>query len=221
MAIAFPKINNFSINFPDGNIGKVSWKSYNYKKPQKLINTDYFSLMPSLKKNILYINSIKLDYYRTSNNITGNYNYIKKAKLEINTGNLVDLFVDPIEIEPSFNENNSYQYFNFLSDRVKFFEMQDLTKRQQLIFTLKISLTDTLDNEYVDYISLFLYYNINTIKGDVNGDGKVDLKDLVMLSEYVSEGKELSYLEAGDLTGDGVVDINDVAILSQRILHND
>ena len=42
-----------------------------------------------------------------------------------------------------------------------------------------------------------------------------------MLSEYVSEGKELSYLEAGDLTGDGVVDINDVAILSQRILHND
>ena len=99
--------------------------------------------------------------------------------------------------------------------------MQDLTKRQQLIFTLKISLTDTLDNEYVDYISLFLYYNINTIKGDVNGDGKVDLKDLVMLSEYVSEGKELSYLEAGDLTGDGVVDINDVAILSQRILHND
>ena len=221
MAIAFPKINNFSINFPDGNIGKVSWKSYNYKKPQKLINTDYFSLMPSLKNNILYINSIKLDYYRTSNNITGNYNYIKKAKLEINTGNLVDLFVDPIEIEPSFNENNSYQYFNFLSDRVKFFEMQDLTKRQQLIFTLKISLTDTLDNEYVDYISLFLYYNINTIKGDVNGDGKVDLKDLVMLSEYVSEGKELSYLEAGDLTGDGVVDINDVAILSQRILHND
>ena len=62
MAIAFPKINNLSINFPDGNIGKVSWKSYNYKKPQKLINTDYFSLMPSLKNNILYINSIKLDY---------------------------------------------------------------------------------------------------------------------------------------------------------------
>ena len=56
--------------------------------------------------------------------------------------------------------------------------------------------------------------------GDVNDDGKIDVRDVVMVMQYILELKELDsdQIKAADVTGDGKIDINDVNQIMQYIL---
>ena len=58
--------------------------------------------------------------------------------------------------------------------------------------------------------------NIGT--GDVNGDGVLNVLDVIMLVNMVLPGGEVDYIEAGDMNQDGVLDILDVVALVNLVL---
>ena len=69
--------------------------------------------------------------------------------------------------------------------------------------------TDTADNTFVDG------WVVVTIPGDINGDGKVDHKDLLLLaSAYGSKTGDPRYIPEADINGDGKVDHRDLLILA-------
>lgn len=56
-------------------------------------------------------------------------------------------------------------------------------------------------------------------KGDINQNGIVDLTDVAVLLNAVTEGKEV-ILKIADMNGDGIVDLTDVAILLNYVTKN-
>ncbi len=56
--------------------------------------------------------------------------------------------------------------------------------------------------------------------GDVNDDGKIDVRDVVLVMQYILELKELDddQIKAADVTGDGEIDVNDVSQIMQYSL---
>jgi len=78
-------------------------------------------------------------------------------------------------------------------------------------FTLGATLPGTMRLEW-DFTVLILGFNF----GDVNGDGTVNLEDLVILARYL-EGErnfERFDMRAADLNGNGVIDSGDLRILA-------
>ena len=57
---------------------------------------------------------------------------------------------------------------------------------------------------------------IPVVLGDLNGDGRVDIADRMMLAGYLRDGGEIN-LKMADLNGDGVVDVADVQMMVQFI----
>ena len=55
-------------------------------------------------------------------------------------------------------------------------------------------------------------------KGDVNGDGEVNTKDIIDLVSYMIGNTTLS-LSAADVNGDGKVDVADVIMVSNAIMN--
>ena len=79
---------------------------------------------------------------------------------------------------------------------------------------------------YVPYSSLSLYrsapvwksfLNIKSIKGDVNGDGRVNVSDVAALINQIL-GIESMNTDLADVNGDGRVNVSDVAALINIIL---
>jgi hypothetical protein len=58
------------------------------------------------------------------------------------------------------------------------------------------------------------------IKGDINGDGKVDSIDCAMLKRHLLEITQLSedVLLNADVTGDGVIDSRDYTLMTRFVL---
>ncbi len=65
--------------------------------------------------------------------------------------------------------------------------------------------------------TLVLAQNNEIIKGDINGDGKTDNKDVVVLFRYVSGGKKAEDESAYDFNEDGNVDNKDVIALFREL----
>ena len=55
------------------------------------------------------------------------------------------------------------------------------------------------------------------VKGDVTGDGKVDIKDLTKVAAHVKGKKSLSNASKADINGDGKVDIKDLTKIAAFI----
>ncbi len=85
-------------------------------------------------------------------------------------------------------------------------------------FVIKGS-NDSLGKRYAD-INGFTF-ECSAVYGDANGDGKVDLKDVVLLRQYMANyvyGEETSSVAVkpgADANGDGKVDLKDVVLLRQ------
>ena len=57
-----------------------------------------------------------------------------------------------------------------------------------------------------------------SLPGDINSDGSVNLKDVVLLARYVAGWENLTVNEAAiDINGDGLVDLNDVNHLARYL----
>ena len=72
--------------------------------------------------------------------------------------------------------------------------------------------------EYAEYYELkFDAFEVFDA-GDINCDGSVDLKDVVMLGKYIAGGYNIELDEdTADLNGDGAVNDNDIDILRKFI----
>ena len=63
---------------------------------------------------------------------------------------------------------------------------------------------------------------IKVIKGDVNGDGLVNITDVVCLVNYILDSDSIGIiLEAADMNEDGEVNITDVVALVDYVLVSD
>ena len=70
---------------------------------------------------------------------------------------------------------------------------------------------------YIDYMGE--YVEPQTLKGDVNGDGKVDVEDVNAVINIILELKSAKdYKGVADVTGDGKVDVEDVNAIINIIL---
>jgi hypothetical protein len=61
--------------------------------------------------------------------------------------------------------------------------------------------------------------NPQAVCGDVNGDGLVDVSDVVALIGYIFNGGSINNLSVADVNGDGLVDISDVVHLITYIFN--
>jgi Cohesin domain. len=74
----------------------------------------------------------------------------------------------------------------------------------------------------VTQFSDFIFAELNEVGeqimyGDVNGDGKVDTKDITLLRQYVADWDVTIDLDAADVNGDGKVDTKDITLLRQYV----
>ena len=57
----------------------------------------------------------------------------------------------------------------------------------------------------------------NTISGDINGDFKVDLDDLVLFAKaYGSKPGDSKWNPNADIDGNGIIGLSDLAVLAQN-----
>lgn len=68
--------------------------------------------------------------------------------------------------------------------------------------------------------TILIYSNTSsTLKGDVNGDGYVELTDLETLKQYISNPSEIKIDKSNsDMDDNGIVDTNDISILSNKLI---
>ena len=58
----------------------------------------------------------------------------------------------------------------------------------------------------------------NNISGDVNNDGVVDLKDVILIRRFIVGGWDVDVdTEAADVNNDGVVDLKDVILIRRFV----
>ena len=59
-----------------------------------------------------------------------------------------------------------------------------------------------------------------TIKGDLNGDGRITLEDLKLVEAYLLGFEETTnaILESGDINSDGTIDVVDFAAIKRHLL---
>ena len=58
---------------------------------------------------------------------------------------------------------------------------------------------------------------VHYMAGDVNRDGKVNLKDYALLKQYINGWEVDIELSVADVTGDGKINLKDYALLKQYI----
>ena len=65
---------------------------------------------------------------------------------------------------------------------------------------------------------IFVVYNVNTIAGDVNGDGVLSFNDISVLSMYLLGIGDIAEGSIPDFNGDGVVNYNDLTDMYLALL---
>ena len=82
-------------------------------------------------------------------------------------------------------------------------------------FTVKLNLTDA--GGYKGYVSKTVQVRRGGLRGDINGDGTVNILDAILLSRaYNSQPGSPNWNPNADINGDGVVNILDAIILSNN-----
>lgn len=96
--------------------------------------------------------------------------------------------------------------------------LPDVPTRLDLIHA-KLTTIDgiTITPELVDG-----YYELDPLKGDINGDGKVNLVDLVAVaSAYGSKHGEPGWIPSADINKDGIINIFDLVAVAANLGKND
>ena len=79
--------------------------------------------------------------------------------------------------------------------------------------------SNNADGFHIDMVELSAVVAMPVIPGDVNGDGIVDVLDIVtMVSIILGEPPTPYQLQAGDLNGDGIIDVLDIVSIINEIL---
>ena len=214
----FPIFNSLKVNAPDGYLNSMYWNGNILTRLVKGIIIDEWALLPSLTNDILYIDSIVAKTTRVQLEDTGEWNNIKSSQLFVKTNNDIEILLEPITVDVAVDDTTAQEAI-FIDDRTPLFRIKDLTRKQTFIIVFYIVNIDSYDNKITTRIFYNFTYNISTMLGDVNGDGQINLLDVVALSDYVNMGKDIAYPHAGDINQDGNIDMLDVMELSNRVLN--
>lgn len=117
--------------------------------------------------------------------------------------NALDTIMSKSEIAPSMGNANCFSA-NVYNDA-----------------TLFVPIGATEDYQLTNYWNKFTHIvemDMDVIVGDMDGDGLLDIGDIVILISSVLSGDVLDYSKA-DVTGDGMVDIADVTTLISIVLN--
>ena len=52
----------------------------------------------------------------------------------------------------------------------------------------------------------------------MNGDGRINIVDVVQLADYLYDNRSVEYPCAGDMNGDGKVDLQDLLELANKVI---
>ena len=145
--------------------------------------------------------SIELTFEGTSFTIYGGY---------LTSGGIVDIYLDGKLIDSV----DTYNSTNYLSSHL--YHKDGLSKSTH---TLKLVTSDKKNSASSGNSFLFDFVKVDTfdvLKGDVNGDGNIDVCDLVATKNIIS-GKAPS-CSAADMNSDGKIDSLDTAELRKLII---
>ena len=189
-----PHISTFSFKSPDGFIGSTIW---NYK--EKTVILPKWRLNQVLKNGVLYINNIyarpmldeEIDNYNYNNDVS-----IKSAKLSASSNDDIEVLFNPISINLNITRTNLVPLMKFTETKVPLFKINDLKKEQNFNILFTIDFIDTDGNNHKEEIIYNFRYDLCSKKGDVNGDGYVDLLDVVELSDHIYQNKDIAYPKA-------------------------
>jgi|GEM_PF-2303796 len=128
-----------------------------------------------------------------------------------------------VQESPIVEEKDGVKYvlYELIPDRTKLKGSDFVYFASKLFWAYTVS---SYDNKLVCIMSDPLYvgtYTDETYPCDINYDGKINIKDLVLLKSYIS-GRidiedEIMNIKAMDQNGDGKINMRDVTILKQKI----
>jgi hypothetical protein len=172
-------------------------------------------IIPSIVNGVLSVENItfNLGIETDQNNEKIYYN---NASLKVKTYNEgIDILLDRIDIPLELDLDATQQVLEFVNFETELFKIQDVNADQ----TFDIVFQVIVDNSIAQEIFVRFHYKPSNNLGDVNGDGVIDLRDMVALSDYVMQNTPLNKLEFADVNKDHEITKHDVIELSRRVLN--
>ena len=205
---------------------KVADKHYlgalNYTNGQRVgvirkngIIIDSTLIIPSIVDGVLSVENItfNLGIETDKDNEKIFYN---NASLKVKTYNQgIDILLDKINIPLEVDTDATQQVLEFVNFETELFKIQDTDKDQTFDIVFQVIVNNSIAQE----IFVRFEYKPSNNLGDVNGDGVIDLKDMVALSDYVMQSTPLNKLEFADVNKDHEITKHDVIELSRRVLN--
>ena len=79
---------------------------------------------------------------------------------------------------------------------------------------------DDWDMVYGNSTAVYIYYSFTVpapdyIPGDVNGDGKVNVRDIGVMQQYMNGWEVTMDMDAADVNNDGKVNVRDIGVMQQ------
>ena len=212
-----------SLNITPSKVNDVYYLNpLNYINGQKLseikkngIIIDNPSLIPSLENGVFSVESIK---FNLAIELDEKYEKIfyKTAKLKTKTyTDGVETLLEDLNLTIIADTDATEQVLEFVNYKQELFKINDIYKDKDIYIIFQVVVNNSIAQE----IFLKFNYRLSNNTGDVNGDGVIDLRDLVALSDHVSNIKTALKPEFADTNGDGVVNLFDVVELSRRIIN--
>ena len=95
--------------------------------------------------------------------------------------------------------------------------MRNLTAGAPYLYRVKSFYVNGTESSWSNSKEVLLLQG-ETVKGDVNGDGVIDIMDASLLVDYLLAGAGNVNLSAADVNGDGEVSVGDAAMLVDYLL---
>lgn len=207
-------LNRIILEFTSDSFKNID-ESYSMYKllNREQIKTDNYALYCSLENNILYIDSLKIYFKINKNNNT----YIKNCKVVSRASNFVKPLLELEKINQSHTSDSNVQEIVLVNEKTPLFQLTENSKPIIIKLLLRLHLETSSSYKYT--IPLYFNFNYNNFSkvGDVNGDNKVTIKDLVELSDHIRKKHTVKYPEAGDMNGDGTQNVTDLVMLANFI----
>tara|TARA_R100001082_G_scaffold110973_1_gene92676 strand:+ start:1261 stop:1914 length:654 start_codon:yes stop_codon:yes gene_type:complete len=175
--------------------------------------------------NNYLVSSIKNKKFSIKNLILTTEIEIKKdnekdlySKVELRTitfNNNINILLQNKSFDVEIDYNNDKQEFEFVNFEEDLFEIIDTSRDQSFYVIFQL----IADNMHTKQIFIRFEYKPSKNIGDVNGDGIIDLRDLVALSDHILQGKAIDRPDFADINKDRIVDKYDVIDLSRKILN--
>ena len=125
----------------------------------------------------------------------------------------------------SFNIDIKTDYqpfvFNFIENNTPIFKVNNTSINKGFWINFIIEVIDMDNIKYNENIPCLFSFNTSSLLGDLNGDGKIDIHDIMGLYNYIYNDKEVDYPKSLDINKDGIVDIQDIVELSNMVLNNE